>query len=112
MPALARELASIDERIVDLLPIVREHVYHPAFHGSFSLKSVLPALVPRFGYQDLNIQDGKAAATALERVLFGAGDTADRGALREELLRYCERDTMAMVELHRRLETLGSSTAR
>jgi hypothetical protein len=109
VPDMARELAAIDERLVDLLPIVREHVYHPAFHGSFSLKSVLPALVPGFGYEDLAIKDGSAAATALERVLFG-GDDVDRATLRRELLRYCGRDTMAMVELHRRLETLGSSS--
>jgi predicted RecB family nuclease len=108
VPEMADELAAIDERLVDLLPIVREHVYHPAFHGSFSLKSVLPALVPSFGYGDLTIQDGSAAATALERVLFRADD-ADRTTLRDELLRYCERDTMAMVELHRRLEAFVSS---
>jgi hypothetical protein len=108
VPEMAHELAAIEERLVDLLPIVREHVYHPAFQGSFSLKSVLPALVPSFGYEDLTIQNGSAAATALERVLFGADDE-ERARLRRALFRYCERDTMAMVELHRRLETISSS---
>jgi predicted RecB family nuclease len=107
VPEMAGELAAIDERLVDLLPIVRDHVYHPAFHGSFSLKSVLPALVPGFGYEDLTIKDGSTAATALEHVLFGANDV-ERATLRQELLRYCERDTMAMVKLHARLETIGS----
>ncbi len=103
-------LAAFDckARLVDLLPIVRDHVYHPAFHGSFSLKSVLPALVPGFGYDDLEIQDGATAAIALEAVLFGAAG-ADRERLRTDLLRYCERDTKAMVELHRRLESIVPS---
>lgn len=46
------ELFAIEARLVDLLPIVRGYVYHPAFGGSFSLKTVVPALVPGFGYED------------------------------------------------------------
>ncbi len=46
VPDLAHELLAIAGRLADPLPIVRAHVYHPDFHGSFSLKSVLPALVP------------------------------------------------------------------
>ncbi len=46
VPALADDLLDIAERLADPLPIVRAHVYHPDFHGSFSLKAVLPALVP------------------------------------------------------------------
>ncbi len=46
VPALADDLLAIAGRLADPLPIVRAHVYHPDFHGSFSLKSVLPALVP------------------------------------------------------------------
>jgi hypothetical protein len=40
----------IQRRLWDLLPVIRDHVYHPAFGGSFSLKSVLPALVPDMTY--------------------------------------------------------------
>jgi predicted RecB family nuclease len=39
-------IRGIQRRLWDLLPVVRNHVYHPAFGGSFSLKAVLPALVP------------------------------------------------------------------
>ncbi len=42
LPALATPLRSIAARLVDLLPVVRQHVYHPEFGGSFSLKSVVP----------------------------------------------------------------------
>jgi len=52
LPALAAPLRSIVDRLVDLLPVVRNHVYHPDFGGSFSLKSVLPALVPEIRYEE------------------------------------------------------------
>jgi Domain of unknown function(DUF2779) len=45
VPELADDLLAIAGHLADPLPVVRAHVYHPDFHGSFSLKSVLPALV-------------------------------------------------------------------
>ena len=41
-PALEAELMAIAAKLADLLPMVRNNVYHPKFHGSFSIKSVLP----------------------------------------------------------------------
>ncbi|HEX5530828.1 MAG TPA: DUF2779 domain-containing protein [Methylomirabilota bacterium] len=108
-PALAPRLARIAERLVDLLPIVREHVYHPAFGGSFSLKQVLPALVPGLGYDDLAIADGALASVMLERLLWG-GETLgpdERSRLRQDLLWYCERDTLGLARLLERLRGLA-----
>jgi hypothetical protein len=105
LPHLAPELTALARLIRDLLPIVRNHVYHPDFQGSFSIKDVLPALVPGFGYDDLEIQDGATASAALEALLLG-GDALspeEKQKLREQLLRYCEFDTLAMVRLHERL---------
>jgi hypothetical protein len=70
-PALFRALKKLRKRVVDLLPIVRDHVYHRAFGGGFGLKAVLPALVPDLGYGDLEVQDGGTAATLLEALLLG-----------------------------------------
>ncbi len=110
VPAHRRELRSIARRLVDLLPIVRDHVYHPAFDGSFSLKSVLPALVPELGYGDLELADGGAASAALESLLLDEGGHAPEGAraLRDQLMAYCERDTLAMVRLVERLREIAS----
>jgi predicted RecB family nuclease len=108
VPPLGRELERIERRLVDLLPVVRNHVYHPDFGGSFSIKKVLPALVPGLSYGDLEIADGERATVELLRLMF-AGDAmapADRAALRGALLRYCERDTWAMVKLLERLRGL------
>jgi predicted RecB family nuclease len=109
LPDLSSDLTALSKRLRDLLPIVRDHVYHPDFGGSFSLKSVLPALVPGLGYDDLEIQGGSAASTALETLLLNAAafSQSERQALRGDLLRYCERDTLAMVRLHSRLRELA-----
>ena len=62
LPLRAEALRAIEARLFDLLPLLRNAYYHPAFRGSFSLKSVLPALVPGLGYNDLPIADGQTAA--------------------------------------------------
>lgn len=101
LPAFAGPLRSIVDRLVDLLPVIRNHVYHPDFNGSFSLKSVLPALVPELRYDDLAIADGGTASLELERLLFNR-DGLELGArerLRGDLLRYCQQDTWGLVML-------------
>jgi hypothetical protein len=101
VPAQAAALRSVIERLVDLLPIVRNHVYHPAFGGSFGLKRVLPALVPELDYSDLAISDGQAAQAALEGLLFDEASlpVAEREALRRDLRAYCGRDTLGLVRI-------------
>jgi predicted RecB family nuclease len=109
VPAHARGLRDIVARLQDPLPVVRNHVYHPDFCGSFSLKAVLPALVPDLGYGDLEIAEGETASRELMRIVTGepALPAAECTHLREALLRYCERDTLAMVRLLGRLRELA-----
>lgn len=102
-PVLARPLAQLRGRLLDLHPVIKKHVYDPAFHGSFSIKTVLPALVPDLGYGDLDIVGGELASLAYEE-LRKPDTAADRRAqLRANLLAYCRRDTEAMVALFRTL---------
>jgi hypothetical protein len=105
LPDLAYELTDIATRLVDLLPVVRNHVYHPDFGGGFSIKQVLPALVPALSYRDLTFQDGMLASLELMRLMQEQEriPPAERTRLRDDLLRYCERDTFAMVKLLERL---------
>ena len=109
LPGHREALEDLASRVVDLLPIVRNHVYHPDFRGSFSLKAVLPALVPELGYGDLEIADGSTAAAVLETLLLdeAALSPDERAALRDRLLRYCERDTWALVRLTEVLRELA-----
>jgi hypothetical protein len=108
VPAHEGELLELRDRIVDLLPIVREHVYDPAFGGSFSIKKVLPALVPNMSYAGLTISKGDLAASELYRVMFAEMTDADREYTSDALLEYCRMDTLAMVELHRALESMAA----
>lgn len=59
LPEFAGWIKKIQRRLWDLLPVVRNHVYDPAFAGSFSLKDVLPALVPTMTYEGMEVADGR-----------------------------------------------------
>ena len=110
-PDLRVALNAIIARLLDLLPIVRGAVYFPEFHFSNSIKAVAPALAPGFGYDDLgDIADGASASAAFLQLASGATtDSEEAGQLRAALLAYCERDTLAMVAVHRALRRLASS---
>jgi hypothetical protein len=114
LPARAAEIAAVRARLVDLLPVVRAHVYHPAFMGSFSIKRVAPVLSPGVGYDDLEgVADGTAAATALARLARGMVESADeQAALRRALLAYCKRDTLALLEVHAELRRRAAEATR
>jgi predicted RecB family nuclease len=109
VPSLAGELEEIDTKLVDPLPVVRNYVYDPQFMGSFSLKAVLPALVPELTYDDLEIAEGQTASLWLSRLLFrpGAIPEEDREPLRDALLEYCRQDTWATVRLLEKLRGLA-----
>src|SRR6202043_60350 len=65
----AGRITNIQRRLWDLLPLVRDHVYHPDFAGSYSLKSVLPALVPSLTYAGMEIANGQDAGLAWESLV-------------------------------------------
>ena len=97
-PDLADSLRAILTRFVDLQRIIKDHVYHPAFAGSFSLKKVVPALVPGVSYDALPVADGDNAIAVFARM--ARGELADTAEARRQLLAYCEMDTFVMVKLH------------
>ncbi len=107
VPERAAELTAVAERLFDLLPVVRNTYYHPEFRGSFSIKSVLPVLVPGMGYGDLEIPDGQAASASYMQAL-RSKDGRERRQTFDNLRAYCERDTLAMVRLREALGALGS----
>ena len=99
LPEFSGRINKIQRRLWDLLPIVRDHVYHPAFAGSYSLKSVLPALVPEMSYAGMEVSDGKAAGIAWESVIGSDCEEAEREKKRKALQEYCCQDTLGMVKL-------------
>jgi hypothetical protein len=107
--ASAEEAAALEQiwdKLEDLLPVVKDHVYAPAFRGSFSLKRVLPALVPEMAYDDLAVAGGAVASTELTTLLLEPDSLppAEREQLRADLLAYCRRDVEGLAALHRWLE--------
>ena len=111
VPRLRKDLLRVGERLWDLLLVLQTHYYHPDFQGSFSIKSVLPALVPSLDYGDLEIKDGATASAMYHRMMFTVTDWVERQRLASALHAYCARDTLGMVELRRVLSQRVKSAA-
>jgi len=108
LPDLAEGLCALDARIVDLLPIVRQSCYHVDFHGSRSLKVITPVLAPHLSYEELALKAGMQAMQAYEVITDPSTPEAEREQLRADLLKYCSLDTLAMLEVLRRLRRLST----
>ena len=101
-PDLSRHLMRIHDNMVDLLVPFREGYYYvPAMGGSFSIKSVLPALFPNdpeLDYHNLSgVHNGSEAMDIFPKIKEMSFLKARRA--RKDLLRYCELDTWAMVKI-------------
>jgi hypothetical protein len=72
---------------------------HPDFHGSASIKNVLPILVQDYAlkYDELPIPRGDEAMMAWASIMKGVLSQEQIEKTKQDLLHYCEMDTMAMV---------------
>lgn len=98
-PEHADTLLRLIPRMVDLLPIYRAHYYHPDMHGSWSIKAVLRSAEPSLSYEHLAVADGGQAQDAYRKAIAANTTAQECESLRQGLLSYCERDTLAMVRL-------------
>ncbi|MFQ5759422.1 MAG: DUF2779 domain-containing protein, partial [Acidiferrobacterales bacterium] len=104
-PDLADKLSALVDRLFDLYPITKEHYYHPAMKGSWSLKAVLPTVAPDLDYGALGeVQEGMAAGRAYLEIIGKQTDSKRRLELITSLTEYCKLDTLAMVRLARFLQ--------
>lgn len=106
-PSHAEEIASVRERIFDLMKVVERHVRHPDTLGSCSIKAVLPALVPDLTYDGLEISEGATASLRYLKVITGKLDGDEAQATYAALREYCGLDTLAMVRLCEALNAGG-----
>ncbi|MCX6250818.1 MAG: DUF2779 domain-containing protein [Bacteroidetes bacterium] len=98
-PDYAPRIEPLFDRIVDLMvPFRQKHLYTPEMNGSYSLKAVLPALVPDLSYSGLEIQEGGTASMTYESLYYDT-DPKSVARKRENLLKYCELDTLSMVRI-------------
>ncbi len=103
-PEHAEFLDDLNGRMVDLEDVFKLDYVDAGFDGSTSIKKVLPVICPHLDYSDLDVQDGSSAMAEWERMIRSGPEQAEEIA--RSLLRYCERDTLAMVEIYRFLEGL------
>jgi hypothetical protein len=111
LPAMRKALWSAAFRLWDQLEVFRHDYLDPEFEGSNSIKRVLPVLAPGMTYDDLAVRRGDQAQ-AIWQALIRCDDAEQRDRLGAELTAYCERDTLAMVAIHRALTRLVDASAQ
>ena len=102
-PKYKTAINNIISRLKDLMiPFQQRWYYTPSMQGSYSIKKVLPALVPELSYSNLNIQEGGTASGVFAAMVMGefVGDVEQT---RRDLREYCGMDTRAMVEVLKKL---------
>jgi len=105
---LSPHLLNIHDNIKDLMtPFQQKHYVTPSMRGSYSIKYVLPALVPQMqdAYKELDgVQNGSQAMSAFANM--SKLDVDAKEKMRKALLEYCKLDTLAMVEILKKLKEI------
>ena len=103
-PKYSDDIQKIILRMKDLMiPFQKRLYYTPEMRGSYSIKKVLPALVPELSYKGLEIAGGGQASSSFES-LYSETDIDRINSVRNNLLKYCGLDTYAMVKILEVLE--------
>lgn len=103
LPHHSERLLATLGRIKDMHRIISKQYYHPRFHGSFSLKTVAPALLPEMSYENLAVQEGMQAGLEYLRMIDPATPSEEKERIKEALLAYCGQDTLVMVKVREAL---------
>jgi hypothetical protein len=99
------QLDRINDRLFDLMKIFKDgHYIHPDFHGSASLKAVLPVLCPEYRYENLQITNGEEAMMTWYWLQTGDLDADTLDETKAAMKAYCELDTYAMVAIFHHLQ--------
>lgn len=88
-----------------LIPFREFNHYNPKQQGSASIKKVLPALCGK-SYSGMEIGDGGTASVEFCNLAYGNGNNKEK--TRENLLKYCELDTLAEVMIFEKLGEISS----
>ncbi|MFY9228335.1 MAG: DUF2779 domain-containing protein [Candidatus Microsaccharimonas sp.] len=106
LPQYEKFYESINERLYDLKDVFSNNYYvHPEFHGSNSIKDVLPVLAPDLSYKELAIGKGDLAAVRWYEIVTKENDEGAEQVF-SDLLAYCKLDTLAMVRIYEFLNNL------
>ena len=103
-PQYSEKLENIINRLKDLMiPFKKKWYYKPEMRGSYSIKSVLPALTDNLSYDSIEIKEGGNASDTFLQMINKTFE-GDEEIKRKQLLEYCKLDTEAMVEILKKLE--------
>ncbi len=105
---IAREhkdkLKAVNNRIVDLMiPFSNQWFVDYRFKGSASIKNVLPVMAPELSYKNLDIQEGGTAQRLWMEAVLEKKHEANKQKILDDLVLYCGLDTLAMVEIYKKL---------
>lgn len=104
VPEAKEFLANINDRMADLMTPFSSGAYLDyRFKGSASIKYVLPAMCPELSYKALAIQEGGAAQRIWMETILDGKNPAQKDQILADLIKYCGLDTLAMVEIHKKL---------
>jgi len=107
-PEYADFLEDLNNHIYDLADFIRTGLYlHPGFKGSWSIKNMLPVMVPELSYEVMAIQEGGQASETWWQMVHGNMPFDEKARTRQALLDYCELDSLAMVRIHEELYKLS-----
>lgn len=106
-PDLLEPINARLENVRDLMiPFRKRDIYRWPMRGSYSIKEVLPAMVPDLSYKGLAIADGMAAMQAYHEMC-ELEPGAELARLRKAMLEYCALDTLAMVKILGAMKKVG-----
>jgi len=106
LPQYGELYESINQRLYDLKDVFSKNYYvHPEFHGSNSIKDVLPVLAPDLSYKELAIGKGDIAAVRWYEIVTKENNEEAEQVF-ADLLVYCKLDTLAMVRIYKYLKSL------
>ena len=107
-PEYADFFVDINERTYDLGDFINFGFYiHPKFKGSWSIKNVLPVMIPELGYDDMEIGRGEQAMSAWWELVNDQLNNEEAEKTKTALLEYCKMDTWAMVKIWEELSEFG-----
>lgn len=109
LPEHAEFFRSVNERMFDLMLMVKKGYYVDSrFGGSASIKKVLPVVVPELSYKSLAIQEGGTASASWAELTNPATSPERKAQLKQDMLKYCGLDTLAMVEIYKKFRQVAT----
>jgi hypothetical protein len=103
LPEFADFMANINDRMYDLMMVVKKGYYVDSrFGGSASIKKVLPVMCPELSYNDLAIHEGGTASASWATLTNPTVSPETKEQLKKDMLAYCGLDTYAMIAIYRK----------